>query len=445
MVITATCSGRSDYREQTIILFQGGEEMKRKKLLSTAVAGMLVMAQMVMPVMAADGGTIDVDVTTRTGILRVKVPTTLAIAVDQFETGATGTQIYSEEFGIENMSEVNVKVSVTSTATVKDGVTLAAKRADVATATAADGTAWMAVAAKKDATHYEATTGTDDFANLNEAAANVATFAKDGTTVKAAQTFYLKKSSATATYKMLKPAADGENNDVSYAQFYKLTAIGTQPTDNDTLGAAVAASDVYVIVTSNAGTDGTSVTKIAKGSTVDASNNTFAGANTYYTAANSATAKDDLKAADIYVYGEMTKEATGADAAFRYIGALSSNKELWDSTDISKISITYTIQGLPQSTYDAAVAEGITYGLYKEKVAAVYSEVSGAYWISLDGKEGFAAAPTSLTIDGTASTAYTFEKSGWIKLNAKPADGKDIEFVVNGVTYKATTPAAANP
>lgn len=411
--------------------------MKGKKLVSILTAGALA-ATMAMPVMAADGGTVDVDVTTKTGILRVEVPTTLAIAVDQFETSDTGSQIYSEEFTIANKSEVNVKVGITSTATVGSNVTLASKRADVATAAGANGTAWLAVAASLDGTDYEASS---DLSKLNEASANVTTFAKSGTATTAAQTFYLKKGTAnSATYKLLVPSADGKNNDISYAQFYKLTALTTQPTDDATLQTAVNASDVYVVVTANAGDDGETVTKIAKGTTV--ANSTFAGTNTYYTAADAATPVADLKAADIYAYGEMTKESSGADAAFRYIGALSANKEVWDSGDISKINIAYTIQGIPQSTYDDAVTDGITYGLYKEKLAALYSKISGVNWVSLNAKDGFAAAPTSVSVGGTAlaSDKYTFEKSGWIKLTDDPTAGDEILVVVNGNIYKATVP-----
>lgn len=420
--------------------------MKGKKLLSMLTAGALA-ATMAMPVMAADGGSVDVDVTTKTGVLRVVVPTSLAIAVDQFETSDVGTQIYSEEFPIANQSEINVKVGVTSTVTLKDGVELAAKRSDVDTATAAGGTAWLAVAAKKSATNYEATTGDandDNFANLNDTSVNVTTFAKGSTATTAAQTFYLKKGTGNATYKLLKPAADGKDNDISYAQFYKLTPLTAQPTKDEELQTAVNAGDVYVIATADAGTDGKPVTKIAKGSTVAAS--TFAGTNTYYSAANAATPKADLKTADIYAYGELTKDNAGADAAFRYIGALSGNKEAWGSEDISKVVIAYTIQGLAQSDYDAAVTDGIVYGLYKEPVKVVYSEISGAYWVSVDGvKTGFAAAPSSLEINGTAQTAgtdYKYEQTGWIKLMAKPAAGAVIELVVNGVTYKATVPSA---
>lgn len=414
--------------------------MKRKKLLSMLTAGALV-ATMAMPVMAADSGEVDVEVTTKTGILRVEVPTTLAVAVDQFETTDAGSQIYSEDFEIANKSEVNVKVSVTSTATVKSGVTLAAKRSDVATATAAGGTAWLAVAAKKDATHYEGTTAADDFANLNDASPNVTTFAASGATATAAQTFYLKKGTAnSAAYKLLKPSADGKNNDVSYAQFYKLTALTAQPTSDAELQTAVNASDIYVVVTANAGNDGETVTKIAKGSTV--ANSTFVGTNTYYTAAAGATPVADLKAADIYTYGEMTKESADADAAFRYIGELSSNKAEWDATDVPSVKIAYTIQGLPQSTYDAAAADGITYGLYKEKLPMVYEAQAGKYYLSVDGKAGFAAAPTSITVGGTAvATAdYTYHNNKWIELKNAPTAGDTIVLIVNGTTYKTTVP-----
>lgn len=411
--------------------------MKGKKLVSVLTAGALA-ATMAMPVMAADGGTIDVDVTTKTGILRVEVPTTLAIAVDQFETTDAGSQVYSEEFTIANKSEVNVKVNVTSTATVGSSVTLAAKRADVATAAGANGTAWLAVAASLDGTDYEATS---DLGKLNEASVNVTTFAKNGTATTAAQTFYLKKGQAnSAAYKLLVPSEDGKNNDVSYAQFYKLTEI-TAVTDSTTLQTAVDASDVYEIASADqAAPDGKSVTKIVKGSTA-----TFTAGSKYYTAAEAPTPTTDLKSADIYAYGEMSKESAGADAAFRYIGALSSNKEVWDASDISKINIAYTIQGIPQSTYDAADADGITYGLYKEKLAAAYTELNGVSWISLDGAKGFAAAPSSLTIGGdekTAGTDYSFEKTGWIKLIAKPTAGDEILLVINGTTYRVTVPTA---
>ena len=66
--------------------------MRNKKLLSTVVATTLIASTMVMPVMA-EGTNFDVNVTTKTAVLRVKVPTTIAIAVDQFEMVDEGTQI----------------------------------------------------------------------------------------------------------------------------------------------------------------------------------------------------------------------------------------------------------------------------------------------------------------------------------------------------------------
>lgn len=59
--------------------------MRNKKLVSTVVASALVATTMAMPVMAADGGKVEVDVTTKDAIIRVAVPTALAVAVDQFE------------------------------------------------------------------------------------------------------------------------------------------------------------------------------------------------------------------------------------------------------------------------------------------------------------------------------------------------------------------------
>lgn len=414
--------------------------MKGKKLVSILTAGALA-ATMAMPAMAADGGEVNVDVTTKTGILRVQVPTSLAVAVDQFETTDVGSQIYSEDFTITNMSEVNVKVNVTSTATIGTGVTLASKRADVATATGANGMAWLAVAARLDGSKYETN---NKLADLNEASANVTTFAKSGTATTAAQTFYLAKSTAnvsTATYKMMKPSADGKT-DTSYAQFYKLTKKSfTANSEQDELDALLAENDVYVLA-STTETDDAALTKTAKNATVGTL--TYAGTNSYYTIADTATPVKDVKAAEVYAYAELAKASSGADAAFRYIGALSSNKEVWDATAVPTVKIAYTIQGLPQSTYDDAVNEtgALVYGLYKGKVPATYSKISGVNWVSLNAKDGFAAAPTSVSVGGTelASGKYTFEKSGWIKLVDDPAAGDEILVVVNGTTYKATVP-----
>ena len=57
--------------------------MRNKKILSTVVASALAATTMAVPVMAADGGNIDVPVTTKTAVIRVQVPTKMDISVNQ--------------------------------------------------------------------------------------------------------------------------------------------------------------------------------------------------------------------------------------------------------------------------------------------------------------------------------------------------------------------------
>lgn len=56
--------------------------MRNKKILSTVVASALAATTMAVPVMAADGGNIDVPVTTKTAVIRVQVPTKMDISVN---------------------------------------------------------------------------------------------------------------------------------------------------------------------------------------------------------------------------------------------------------------------------------------------------------------------------------------------------------------------------
>lgn len=336
--------------------------MKRKKLLSTAVAGMLVAAQMVMPVMAADGGGFDVDLTTKTGVLRVEVPTSMAVAVDQFEIAQTGAQIESGEFNMTNKSEMDVKVTVTSTATLGTDISLVSSRTAAENSTGDE--AWLAVAAKTAANSYDDTTTTtpaEDYWDLTDANANVTTFG-DGN--KAEQTFYLEKATGGASYKLAVPDANGKVTVGSYTQFYLLTELAPQPTDDATLQTAVNDNDVYVVATTDISTDESSVTKIAKGTTVASS--TWAGTNTYYTAAPTASTPAD---GSVYVYAEMATAGADGEAGFKYVGKLSNARETWTATDISKIAVAYTITGVTATKY-GEVASHCTYGLYKEPAPA---------------------------------------------------------------------------
>lgn len=163
----------------------------KKRLLSTIAASTLIAAQVVAPVMAADG-TINVNVSDKEAVIRVVVPTALEIAVDQFETVDAGTQIYSEPFAMENKSAVPVKVSVTSTATLGTGIDFVSKVSDAnpETPSATGGKAWLAVAAQTSSGKYIEESG-KGVGDLTEASGNVTVF--DATSKAASQDFYLAK------------------------------------------------------------------------------------------------------------------------------------------------------------------------------------------------------------------------------------------------------------
>lgn len=375
--------------------------MRNKKLLSTVVAGALV-ATMAMPVMAADGGGFDVTVTTKTPVIRVVVPTSMQIAVNQFEMGDTGSQIYSNAFEMENKSEIPVKMSVTSTATVPNTTTLVATKAGAVDSTT-EGEAWLAVAAQTSADNYIETAG-KTIADLTEASPNVTTFAVKDSANKAEQTFYLNASS-TMKYKLLN--ANESAADIQYAQFYKLTPKTFTGADDNAktaeLKALVADEDVYYIATTSVA-NGAELNKLAKGS--DTSSLTYVSTNTYYQVELTPTAKASIAASDLYVYGNGDTHATEGKAAFRYIGQLSGKQDSWSDTDLSQISVAYNILGVQQSGYDTLKAQtgALTYGLYKDPVPATSSAAEitvpatgNATAVVTVGRDG--AEPSSLTTD----------------------------------------------
>lgn len=321
----------------------------KKRLLSTIAASALIAAQVVTPVMAADG-TINVNVSDKEAVIRVVVPTALEIAVDQFETVDAGTQIYSEPFTMVNKSAVPVKVSVASTATAT--ADLVSKVSDVNPAAAsANGKAWLAVAAQTSDGKYIEESG-KGVGDLTEASGNVTVF--DATSKKASQDFYLAKGSGNAAYKLLdyNTATTGGAKVPAYAKYYKLTA--ETLADDAALQAKVDAGDVYYEATTGAGTNGNTLTKIAKGTagvTKDAN-------STYYSVATAAAAP---AAGDKCVYAEMG--TAGANTAFRYIGKLEDAKASWSKTDISAVKIEYDIDGVTASNYEDT-SKYCTYGLY---------------------------------------------------------------------------------
>lgn len=338
--------------------------MKGKKVLSTVVASALVATTMAMPVMA-EGGNLDVDVTVESGVVRVEVPTTLKVAIDQFET-LGGSQIYSDPFTIVNRSEMDVKVDVTSKATLGTGVKLLSS---VDAVTASKGTeAWLAAATQTAADSYDDSTTsgtTETVGTLTEANKNVTTFGSNGV---ANQTFYLAKGDkTTTTYTSLIPSEAGKA-DVSYAKFYELVEVATaeQPTDENGATTLAADKDVYVIPTADDGKSGIEVKKVAKGTTVTSA--TFV-AGKYYTMAAAETAVKDLVTTKVYAYAAAATQTDGS-AAFTYIGKLSSAKEKWEKADISKVSIAYDIVGVPASDF-ATLKTDCTYGFYRSKAPSI--------------------------------------------------------------------------
>lgn len=326
--------------------------MKSKKVLSTVVASALVATTMAVPAMAAEGGSIDVPVTTKTAVLRVEVPTKMNISVNQFEMGDDGSQIYSSDFDMKNKSEIPVKVDVTSTADLKTSTKLVATKSAAETSSE-EGEVWMAVAAKTGASSFADGTATA-IKDLTEGNKNVTTFeqGKDAAAAKgtAGQTFYLNKSDAMA-YKLLNANEDASG--IEYAQFYELTA---KTVANDAaLVALLADNDIYVATAAAA--DGQALTKVAKGGT-----HTYASSEVYYTASLESTAKASIDAAKLYVYGNGNVDTDGA-AAFRYIGRLSGAQETWTKDDITQVSIKYDIVGVQESKY-TEIKDECTYGLY---------------------------------------------------------------------------------
>lgn len=362
--------------------------MKKKKLFSVAVAGMLVAAQVVMPASAATGSTA-VTVSTKLPVVRVQVPTKLVVAVDEFEMTEKGTQIASEEYYIRNYSTIPVHVKAESTITAASTAALVAKKTDVVpnTTNAANGNAWLAVAAQVSAGKYIADS-TKKIGDLTEASENVKTAVTSGTAV--VQDFYLANGSGNVTYKMVKVGTDDLTAwPVSYAQFYELTEYtvadatdeaGSGKTfngatkDADTVSAPaktntkilrelLAAGDVYAVKTSDIAI-GVSVTKMTS---AEAESATFDAAKTYYSLAAAATTSLVGTKNKIYVYAEHVTK--GGETAFRFIGKLSEGKTNgWTSGDITSITIAYTITAVPVSDYEAKLPD-CKYGLYTAPAA----------------------------------------------------------------------------
>lgn len=443
--------------------------MRKKKLLATAVAGTLVAAQMAMPVMAADGGEVEVDVTTKTAVIRVEVPTSMVVSVDQFMMGDGQSQVYSEEFTMANKSAVAVKVTVTSTADLASTTKLVATKAGAKDSTK-EGEAWLGMAAQTKAggdKYDDPNTDTSDADNsitdtpetigtLTEANANVATFVQgtdaDAAKGKASQVFYLAKGDGNTTYTMLHTSDDPTEK--SYAQFYELKAetITDDASAQGTLNALVAAKDVYVAT--GAASSNQSLTLVAKGTTTE---HPYDNGEIYYTAAETPTASSAILAENtrvkLYVYGGKANAATtGGNAAFRYIGALSGAQESWTKTDISKITIKYDIVGVDAEKY-GEVEDDCKYGLYISSTPAVpESDGTAAITISYTGAKPAALTIVPVNITGSNKASFNLAEgagnltitnssvtlsASYISMlkNAATRGTGTYKFTINGTEY----------
>lgn len=338
---------------------------KSKKAASAVALSVILAAQSLMSVSAA-GGSITADMSTKSPVIRVEVPTKMAVSVNEFEMGDTGSQITSGVFTMKNMSEIPVKVNVSSEATVgANTVLVATKKAAQDSTDAAKPAMWLAaVAAIKDNSGtLEYTTATDKtVGGLAGTEDNSTAFGtKDASNKsKAVQNFYLQAATG-ATYEGIfggEVAAAG----IGGADFYELEEI-TTVNNAATAATAAATQDIYIGTAPAANTPST-LTKVEKGTAE--SSITWSGSPKAYKLKDAPTKEADLAASTPYLYiKNATAPASGGAAAFRYAGALSGAKLGWSTTDLVSITITYDIVGISSTAYtDVAKADGsgLAYG-----------------------------------------------------------------------------------
>lgn len=326
--------------------------MKKKKLLSAAMVSTLAAAQLALPATAASG-TVNVPVQVKNAVIRVEVPTSLYVAIDEFEIGDAGTQINSANFTMTNKSSVPVQVSVDSKATLANGTTLAASPS---AATGANDM-WLAVAAKTSAT---ANKEYGELKDLNDASDNVATFAMNGGNATASQVFYLAQGTGNTEYKYTDSSAANYAAPAYTGEYFALaeqTLTATQ--EQDELDALVAAGKtVIAVVTASPAEEGDTLTEW---------DGTYAGTNTYYAVDFDTPVTDVTTSAGKYLYAEQ--QTAGGTAAFRYVGKLSEAKAGWTNADLTTIAIDYTITGVPTGVYDNKKDDCNDFGLYTTPAA----------------------------------------------------------------------------
>lgn len=416
--------------------------MKRtRKVVSAAALSAILAAQAVMSVAAADGS-INVDMSTKSPILRVNVPTKMAVSVNEFEMGDAGSQITSAAFTMKNLSEIPVTVKVSSEATVDAATALVStKQAAVDSTDTTNPAMWLAaVAAVADNSGtLEYATGTDKtVAGLAGTEANISAFgAKDANNKSTVnQTFYLQAATAAAYKGITGTDVDAAKTDIGGADFYQLTEI-SGVTDAAGAAAEAATRDIYMGTAPTAGTPST-LTKIEKGTA--ATGITFAGK--VYDIAAAPTASSDLVNTNMYLYIDSATTATGDAAAFRYIGALSGAKSGWSTTDLSAITIAYDITAISAAAYtEVAKADGtgLTYG-YKageaEEEARITVDATGLMTLNGVNKDNWKGGV--VVLNGT-EYAIGGASGSWVDAESDPATFQFASAWVTNIKGKQIT------
>lgn len=406
-------------------------QSKWKKAIAATTASAIIAAQAVMQVAAA-GGTINADMSTKVPVIRVTVPTTMAVSVNEFQMGDEGSQITSGEFRMKNLSEIPVNVKVTSTATLDADITLVGTRAEAVESTDASKPAmWLAAVAavNDDSGTLEYASGEDKTVKaLAGTEANATAFATADGKSTAVQNFYLKQAS-NAQYKAIVGSDASEIG--NGADYYKLTP-DAGITDQNTLDAALADNDIYKVGTAPVAGTGQAITKTDKGGTA------VYASGVYYTIDDTPTAYATVAAdsTGIYLYIDSATTEDGDAAAFRYAGALSSAKSGWSSnSDLTAIEIKYDIKGISGDVYSAVAGEdgsGLTYG-YKGEAGTTNSPLTlnATGLMTIEGfvLDDFDSA--SISVSGSDRTYVINSQSGKWDLTKDPVEYQFNETFVN--------------
>lgn len=376
-------------------------QRKWKKASAVALTGALMASQALMA--SAAGGSIDAEMSTKTPVIRVVVPTKMEVAVNEFMMGDAGSQITSQPFTMKNVSEIPVNVEVTSTATLGTGVTLVSTKQAAQDSTGTE--MWLAAAAAvKDASGtLEYVVSEDAAADKTVAAltgteANVTAFeTKEGATT-AVQDFYL----GAATTPVYEGIIGNETGDIGNgADYYELTA--ATPATDDAAGVAKLAEtqDVYIAAGAIAAGTPQELTKVTKG-TAAAGITWTASTSKAFTIGDTPVAYDTVKADNTksYLYIKSAASATGDAAAFRYAGALSSAKSGWSTTDLSAIEIAYDITGITTSAYNE-MKDDLVYGYMGEAEEESRISITASGLMTVQGLSGDTYKSGTVTLNGT--------------------------------------------